>query len=286
MRHLRDEGVEVVSIGKLHFRSAEDDNGFSEEILPMHVVGGNGWPVGLLRDELPSYNSASELAADVGVGNSTYTDYDRDITEAVTAWLQDATRKETPWAAFVSLVSPHYPLTCPEEFYNLYDPAEIGLPVGYEERFRPEHEELKSVAGFFKYEQYFDEQKIREAKAAYCGLTPFMDDCVGKILDTLGVSGQKDKTVVLHISDHGDMMGDQGFRTKYVMYEQSAGLPMIKAGPRMPSANEVSTGVSLVEVYPTALDICDVPEDEESQKLPGTSLKKIAVSLMMPNALS
>lgn len=60
------------------------------------------------------------------------------------------------------------------------------------------------------------------------------------------------------------------------MYELSAGVPMIKAGPRMPSANEVSTGVSLVDVYPTVLDICDAPEDEESQKLPGTSLKNAA----------
>lgn len=214
MRHLRDAGVEVVSIGKLHFRSTEDDNWFSKELLSMHVVGGIGWPVGLLRGELPSYNSASELAADVGIGSSTYTDYDRDITEAVTAWLQDATRKETPWAAFVSLVSPHYPLACPEEFFNLYDSAEIGLPVGYEERFRPEHEELKNVAGVFKYDQYFDEQKMREAKAAYYGLTSFMDDCVGKILGALGPSGQKDNTVVLHISDHGDLIGDQGFCTK------------------------------------------------------------------------
>ena len=74
MRQLRDAGVEVASIGKLHFRSSDDDNGFSEEILPMHVVGGVGWAIGLLRDDPPAYQSAAELAADVGVGSSTYTD--------------------------------------------------------------------------------------------------------------------------------------------------------------------------------------------------------------------
>ena len=48
MHALRTAGHEVVSIGKLHFRSAEDDNGFTDEILPIHVVGGVGWTVGLL----------------------------------------------------------------------------------------------------------------------------------------------------------------------------------------------------------------------------------------------
>lgn len=39
---LRERGHDVVSIGKLHFRSSDDDNGFTEEILPMHVIEGKG----------------------------------------------------------------------------------------------------------------------------------------------------------------------------------------------------------------------------------------------------
>ena len=74
MRHLRDQGVDVTSIGKLHFRSSDDDNGFVEEILPMHVVGGVGWTIGLLREDTPKYDSSFELSADVGEGKSTYTD--------------------------------------------------------------------------------------------------------------------------------------------------------------------------------------------------------------------
>jgi len=107
MHHLRDNKIETVSIGKLHFRSNEDDNGFSEEILPMHVVGGVGWPVGLLRSNPPLYEAASELAADVGVGNSSYTDYDLEITEVTKKWLHKKVESTSPWAAFVSLVSPH-----------------------------------------------------------------------------------------------------------------------------------------------------------------------------------
>ena len=66
MHRVRDAGHEMVSIGKLHFRSGEDDNGFSEEILPMHVVGGVGWMAALLREDPPAYDAAAELAADSG----------------------------------------------------------------------------------------------------------------------------------------------------------------------------------------------------------------------------
>ena len=59
MKHLREQDIDVTSIGKLHFRSGEDDNGFSEEILPMHVVGGVGWAAGLLRDKFPDHDCAA-----------------------------------------------------------------------------------------------------------------------------------------------------------------------------------------------------------------------------------
>ncbi len=42
MRRLREEGQTVAAIGKLHYRSADDDNGLTEEINPMHIVGGRG----------------------------------------------------------------------------------------------------------------------------------------------------------------------------------------------------------------------------------------------------
>ena len=276
MRRLRDAGVPVTSIGKLHFRSGEDDTGFTEELLPMHVVGGVGWPVGLLRENPPAYETAAELAGDVGIGPSTYTDYDLDITRMAEDWLRAKDRPDNPWAAFVSLVSPHYPLTCPKEFYDMYDSADMDLPVGYARHTRPDHSELRNVAAFFDYDRYFDEEKTREAKAAYYGLTSFMDNCVGRVLQALQDSGQAENTVVIYISDHGDMMGDQGFWTKQVMYEQSAGVPMIAAGPGLPAGRRLSTGASLVDIAATAVDVCGVTQDAESRLLPGRSLRALA----------
>jgi choline-sulfatase len=59
---LRDAGHEVTAIGKLHFRSADDDNGFTEEIMPLHVVDGIGDPLGWLREPLPVRRATLRLA--------------------------------------------------------------------------------------------------------------------------------------------------------------------------------------------------------------------------------
>lgn len=271
MHEVREAGMHTASIGKLHYRSAEDDNGFAEELLPMHVVGGTGWAIGLLRQNPPAYDEAAELAADVGSGPSSYTDYDRAITAAAEDWLAQRAAEGTPWAGFVSLVSPHYPLTAPEEYFSMYDPAEMDMPVAWREG-PPAHPELKNVAEFFAYDRHFDEQSMRAAKAAYYGLISFMDHCVGRVLAALEASGQAEDTLVVYVSDHGDMMGDQGFWTKQVMYDASAGVPMIAAGPGIPAGHRTATGTTLLDLAATARGTAGL----EPSTMPGRSLLTLA----------
>ena len=273
MHHLRQAGVEVVSIGKLHFRSGDDDNGFSEERLPMHVAGGIGWTLGPLRNPPPDYAATEELARDVGTGETSYTAYDRAITEDAVRWLSEERRLTHPWAGFVSLVSPHYPLTAPAEFANLYDPAAMDAPLAYAEGARPSHPEIQNIARFYDYDRHFDAARVSAARAAYFGLVSFMDDCVGRILCALEASGQAKDTLVVYVSDHGEMLGDHGLWTKQVMYEASAGVPMIAVGPGMPQGRRVTTATSLLDVASTALDALGV---EGSDVFCGRSLIDIA----------
>ena len=269
MHELREAGHETVSIGKLHFRSGEDDNGFSEEILPMHVVGGVGWVAGLLREDPPAFDVAAELAADSGRGSSSYTDYDLAITEAASQWIDRKADTDTPWAAFVSLVSPHYPLTAPPEFYDLYAEADFDLAA----KTLPDHPEIRNLARFFDYERHFTPLSRRAAMAGYFGLTSFLDDCLGRIITRLEASGQAENTVVVYLSDHGEMLGDKGLWTKQVMYEASAGIPLIVAGPGVPEGHECGTASCLADVAATAREaILDRVEDSA----PGISLRRLA----------
>ena len=107
---LIEAGHSCVSIGKLHYRSTEDNNGFDPELMPLHVVDGRGDVLGLIRDPLPERNAALRVGRTAGPGNSSYQDYDDQITGAAQAWLRNRAREKggKPWVLFVSLVCPHF----------------------------------------------------------------------------------------------------------------------------------------------------------------------------------
>ena len=93
---LRDSGHRVVSIGKLHFRGRPgDDNGFSEEIIPMNILEGKGDLLGLVRSDLPERGMSWKIAKLAGPGESPYTHYDREIAARAQIWL----REEAPSTA-------------------------------------------------------------------------------------------------------------------------------------------------------------------------------------------
>src|SRR5262249_16838476 len=108
---LRDAGHRVVSVGKLHFRSDEDDCGFSEAIVPMHVIEGKGDLLGLIRDDLPVRGAAYKMARMAGPGESPYTQYDREIAARAQIWLHEEapTYRANPWLPFRSVLPPPLP---------------------------------------------------------------------------------------------------------------------------------------------------------------------------------
>jgi choline-sulfatase len=119
---LRAAGHRAESIGKLHFRAPSDDNGFTQEHIPLHVVEGIGDPTGMLRDPPPPRPAALRLAQQAGPGDSDYQRYDDRITETAESWLaaRAAHPDDKPWCLFVSLVCPHFPLISRPEWYDLY----------------------------------------------------------------------------------------------------------------------------------------------------------------------
>lgn len=275
--HLVERGYTVASIGKLHHRSAEDDNGFSESLLPMYVLNGVGWVRGLIRENPPPYDDGTrEYAEQVGVGESTYTAYDRAITAAACAWLTEHANEDKPWVLFVSLVNPHYPLIAPPEFHALYNPETVDLPRNYAPDQRPTHPEVRQFVDYYNYDAYFDEAQMRAARIAYYGLCSFLDDNIGRILTTLDTANLTASTHILYTSDHGEMLGNHGMWTKMTMYEESAAIPMILAGPDVPQNKTVDTPVSLIDIYQTAFDCVGESLASGAELLPGHSLLSIA----------
>lgn len=277
--HLVSAGHEVVSIGKLHFRSTDDDNGFSEEILPLHVVDGVGDVMGCLRKERPPRDTLHLMAENIGPGDSSYQRYDREIAEVAVKWLEEKGREHSdkPWTLFVSFVCPHFPLIAPEEFYKLYDPSKAPLPIGYGENREIDHPALRELHAYMNYDRYFDEEKTRIAIASYYGMVSFVDSLIGKTLAALETAGLAESTRVIYSSDHGDNLGARGFWGKSTFHEESAGIPLVMKGPDVEAGKRVGTPVSLVDLAPTLIEFSgESLTNYEKRTLPGESLVSIA----------
>jgi choline-sulfatase len=256
---LRSRGHRVVSIGKLHFRGLPgDDHGFSEELLPMHVVEGIGDVKGLVRQDIPRRNGYDKLAKLAGPGESPYTRYDRDIAARAQVWLREQAplHRKKPWALFVSFVCPHFPLVAPPEFYDRYALEAIPLPKQYLGGQRPDHPYLRDYDRCVAYDAGFggDHEKVRRAIAGYLGLVSFLDDNVGKVLRALDDTGLASDTRVVYTSDHGDNIGARGLWGKSTMYEESAGVPLMLAGPGIAPGARCSTPASHVDLFPFFLE--------------------------------
>ena len=276
---LRDRGHRVVSIGKLHFRLPDEDHGFTEEQIPMHIIDGKGDLMGLVRDDLPRRGGATKMAAMAGPGESPYTFYDKDICSRAQVWLheQGAQDDGKPWVLFVSFVAPHFPLTAPPEHFYRYWNSKLPMPKMYAREERPRHPYLEDYRASFCYDDYFEsEADVKRAIAGYFGLTSYLDENVGKVLRALEDAGLEENTRVMYTSDHGDNLGARGLWGKSTMYDEIAGVPLILAGPGIPVGKRVATPVSHVDCFPTIVETVGAPFAEVKDSHPGVSLLDIA----------
>ena len=273
--HLRRQRIAVESIGKLHFRNEKDDTGFDRQIIPMHIKDGIGQIWGSVRDPLPVREGGEMMVSFAGAGDSDYNKYDLAVTKATCEWLQKEAKKprEGPWVLYAGLVAPHFPYIVPKAFFRLYPLDEIERSHGHPEDGYVRHPWVERFMNVVPGIDRNSDEERRIATAAYMGLCSFLDFNVGRILAVLEQTGLAETTRVIYTSDHGDMVGSRGQWGKSLLYDDSAGIPMILAGSDIPENHICRTPVSLVDLYPTILESVGRSLDpEESPSLPGRSL--------------
>ena len=281
---LQQRGVRVESVGKLHYRQQGDPAGFDVEHLPMHVLGGYGMVWASIRDPyLKRANGKRMLGEEIGRGDSPYTQYDEAVTERTVQWLHEAgQRGGEPFALYVGLVAPHFPLLAPARFFDLYAGLELPesklLPASGYRR----HPWVQQYADFELNEENFrSPQERRAAIAAYFGLCSFLDHNVGRILQALESSGLARDTLVVYTSDHGDNLGARGLWGKSTLYQESVSVPMIAAGPGM-GVGTCDTPVDLLDLFPTILQATGTEPAPLMDGRPGRALQEIAAGQPQP----
>ena len=109
----------------------------------------------------------------------------------------------------------------------------------YDEDEYTRHPAVDALSKVMGYNKHFTPEKVRIARSAYFGMVSMLDYHIGQVLSALKDNGHGETTRVIYTSDHGDNIGHRGMWGKSVMYEESAGHPMILAGPDVPAGHVV-----------------------------------------------
>ncbi|MBL22669.1 MAG: sulfatase [Rhodospirillaceae bacterium] len=273
---VRDQDCTSISIGKLHYVSGENDNGFSEEILPMHIIEGKGALISLLRatpDGVPPRKGPRDMYANSGIGEADYQRYDRDVTKATIDWLgAHAKGRDKPFVLFVSYASPHPPFAVPDRLFDKYPPDKMPLPVQWSHNERPDHPAIAHIRSQDNFEDPITEEYVRQVAAGYCGLVTHLDEQMGEVMKVVEELGLLEDTRILYTSDHGEAAGNHCLFGKSNLYEHSLGVPIVMSGPDITPGSTVTQIASHVDLFPTIVEALGCELSEADADLPGQSL--------------
>jgi arylsulfatase A-like enzyme len=211
--------------------------------------GTNPLPAGY--DDTLLYGVTDRPPEERGVGRTTQMALD---------YLQERTGQDQPWCCFVSITEPHDPFVCGAEAFAQYDVDAVELAPNVLQPGR-------DVPGIYRkagrtWAQMTDRQK-REAAACYWASITEIDAQYGRLLDWLDASGQRQNTIVVLSSDHGELLGAHGLYCKNVSgFEEVYGIPMVLAGPGIQQDVVSRARVGLHDLCPTLLELAGVPTIE------------------------
>ena len=269
--YLTAAGYETVLCGRTHLIGRDRLRGFTTRLLDdLDSWTGRGAP----RRTPEARRASNSHVTECGPGRGAWYDYDRTATDLSTRFLEGkaACPSGRPWLLVCGLMYPHFPLTCPPRYYRQYDPERVTPADLRGETLQDQHPAIRQLRYFFRNDEVLPEPLQRRALASYYGLVTLTDDLVGRMLRVVEGSALRDDTVVIYLSDHGEMAGRHGIWQKQCFYESSVRVPLIISAPHAPGGQRIGANVSLVDLLPTILDLAGL---EPPDGLPGISLKEL-----------
>ncbi len=178
-----------------------------------------------------------------------------------TTWCADRAiefmkeKRNGPWLFSVNIYDPHGPLDPPQEYVDRFDIDALPGPrfrqsdIAAQKRFKGIN--YKGLAGDTRNRQG------KERQAKYWAQIELVDENVGRMLDALEETGQREDTIVIFNSDGGDMTGDHGLVAKGCrFYDPLVRVPLIFSWPgRFKAGLRSQALVELMDIVPTLLEV-------------------------------
>jgi len=207
----------------------------------------------------------------------------------VTSWVVSQVEKshEKPFFLACGLTKPHLPWQVPQKYFDMHPLDGIQLPAtrkgdledvpAFGRRLAREVYDPSGEKNFAPPEgdhaNVIDNGQWRKAVQAYLATISFADAQIGRVLRALEQSEHAHNTLVVLWGDHGWHLGEKEHWRKHALWDVSTRTPLIVAAPNGLAKDRLcQRPVSLIDLYPTLLDLCGLPKREG---LDGQSLKPL-----------
>lgn len=281
------KGYTTLGAGKLfhHPEGAIDQRGWTEFFLRNDIQRISGWPLDSWSRETPVpqpfpasvYNRDQEFKAGLFLEwGPVPDDREEEIADTIRAnWAATQLGKdhEKPFFLACGLYAPHFPNYCPQKYFDLYDVKNIDLPPMREDdlddlpaKTRKQRKNRKRL----HHDRLVEMGAVDDAIHGYLACISYADAMLGRVLDALERSPYANNTIVVIWSDHGYHHGEKGQWGKHTLWERTSNVPFIWAGPGVKKGSKTDVTVSLIDMFPTLVEMCDLPKP--NQELEGTSL--------------
>lgn len=192
------------------------------------------------------------------------------VTEEAEEFVRS--RDHRPFFLMANYFDPHHPFAAPQEYLDQYPPGSVPPPMGGPEELldKPEIQTRASHSSYVGHgPSYtdFSPEELDEIRRTYYAMVTLVDDCVGRLLALLREEGIERDTLVIFVSDHGEMLGDHGLLLKGpMMYEEAIRVPLIIRWPgHVDAGARVGGFVSSLDVATTIRDATGVTRPPRDQ---------------------
>lgn len=269
--YLSNQGYDTVLSGKMHFIGADQLHGFRTRLTTDVYPSTYDWSYDLLPEgstELAFDFYKQYLSDDIGPGWSLELQFDEETHFRSIEYLRQ--KQDRPFLLVSSYTNPHPPFIAPPRFWEMYADVEFDLPVypeNMEETYSDFDRALMRWHGVDRHD-ISSPENLQHMRRGYAAVISYIDHKVGELLAVLDERGDRDNTIVIFCADHGEMLGEKRTIQKRSLYEWSSRIPLIIDLPNKPNHHAqprtISSPVSLIDLYPTLLDMAGCPTEERT----------------------
>jgi arylsulfatase A-like enzyme len=187
------------------------------------------------------------------------------IANSAVDFLRARKERTNPFFMYVTFNAPHDPRQSPKQFLELYPSKKLKLPPN----FMPQHPFLIETGWKGRDEILAPYPRtpevVRTHLQEYYAIITHMDAEIGRVLDTLDATGQRDNTIVIFTSDQGLAVGQHGLMGKQNLYDHSLRMPFIMAGPGISKGKRNEALFHMQSLFATTCDMSGVRVPETVQ---------------------